>query len=94
MTNNLEWTEMKRPPLHHMKMWLASWRNTISFVIALDEQAEEDSEWHGYIASYRDMIENTKPVRIGQAYDSLEKAKQACFEIIDQQRQRGSWTHS
>ena len=93
MTNILEWTEMKRPPLHHMKMWLASYRNTISFVIALDEYTDEP-EYQGYIASYRDMIENTKPVRIGQAYDSLEKAKRACSDIIDQQRQRGSWTHS
>ena len=68
---------MKRPPLHNMKMWLASYCNTISFVIGLDEYTDEP-EYMGYVASYRYMMDNSKPVRIGQAYDSLEQAKKAC----------------
>ena len=85
MTNILEWTEMKRPPLHNMKMWLASYRNTISFVIALDESTDEP-EYQGYIASYRDMMDNSRPVRIGSPYASLEAAQEACSNIIDKLR--------
>ena len=85
MTNNLGWTEMKRPPLHSMKMWLASYRNTISFVISLDEYTDEP-EYMGYVASYRYMMDNSRPVRIGSPYASLEAAQEACSNIIDKLR--------
>ena len=80
--NKLTWHKMPRPPLH-MEMWLASYRNTISFAI-LHDKIGIKPEYSGFIHIWRDMRDdNQGPTKIEGPYDSLEEAQDACEKHLD-----------